>query len=350
MKIVTGLSTTLIALLAACDHGQQLTENSEQAQGPPGLFSVPPGDGGPETIDDAVTPCGNPKTVDLFAGQNIDVGSVTIYNDGTNLYITVYSVDGYADMPEQIKIWVGGDLTNMPATEGGAPIIGQFPYKLTTNGGTTYTVTIPLDEISLFNECGDLIYVVVHADVLVDGNGTTAETAFGGDEEGPGARWWYYSEYTSQCCNGPALDYCETAFAKGGWVFAKHDRANPEALPSLELTRMRWGWAINIADFTTHTYEIWAGAGLNKTANGTLVGDLTVTRSGSDVTVTYAMDGGYAMQEVHIYASDVAPSTIAPGKYGHTEYYDPLDDTYQETFTIDGGGGIWIIAHAVVCW
>lgn len=352
MKVVTVVSTTLLALVAGCDHGQQLTETSEQAQGPPGLFSVPPGDGLPVIIDDLVTPCGSPKTVDLFASQNIDAGSVTIYNDDTNLYITVYSQYGYAGFGEQIHIWVGGSFDNLPTNDTGTPIPGQFPYQETVLSGTTYTVTIPLDDVSLFNECGDLLYVVVHVDALVDdgSGGTTAATAFGGDASGPGPRWWYYTVYTSQCCNGPSLDYCETAFAKGDWVFARHHSANPEGLPSLELTRMRWGWAIEITDLDPNTYEIWAGAGLNKTENGTLVGDLTVTRSGFDVTVSYAMDGGYGMQELHVYASDVAPTTIAPGQYGHTEYFDPLSDTYAETFTIDGGGGIWIIAHAVVCW
>jgi hypothetical protein len=321
------------------------------------LFTAPAGDGLPVIIEPGITICGTSHTVDLWAGQSTDAGSVTIYNDDTNFYVTVYSDFGYQEGIDQLKMWVGGDLANLPRNDSGNPAPGSFPYKLTTTGGTTYTFTIPLNNLSLVNDCGDQIYVVIHADVLADdGNGgTTNETAFGGDTGGnTGSRWWYYTTYTIQCCTPPtAFDYSETAFAKGGWIFASGQKANPDSLESLQLTRHRWGWAINVPlENGQSNYEIWAGAGLNNTTHGTLVGTLTLTTSTTQVTVEYTLEDGFNMQEAHIYANDFTPTTIAPGQYGHTVYFDPIVSTYAETFNVSDidDDGIWIIAHAVVCW
>ena len=339
----------LLVLIVSCENSQAPTSDN---------ITMPTGrDVGPEIIDPNVSPCGEPKTVELWAGQTTDAGSVTIYNEEDSLYITVYSEEGFQNVDEQIKIWVGTDYSTIPGGGTARPPTGQFPYKYTIYpADTVFTAVILLDDIALLNGCDEDVFVLVHADVLADnGNGgTTEETAWGGDEPGPGNAWWFFSIYTIQCCGGtpPPLDNSETAFAKGGWVFASKDKANPENLPSLELTKMRWGWAINILDDGDYTYEIWAGAGLNDTSKGTLVGDLFVNKTGNDVNISYNLDQGFEMQEVHIYADDLSPTTVAPGQYGHIAYFDPMVVTYSSDFIIEdlNGDGIWIIAHAVVCW
>ncbi len=362
-KLISILAIVLLTTVGCSDMlNSPIVENnnSSSAIGPLAKVTspttMPTGDGGPTIVKAGIIPCGTPKVVDFFAGQTIDAGSVTIYNDNTNLYVTVYSAFGFQSGIEQIKMWVGADLTNMPQNNNGIPEPGQFPYKITTDGGTTYTFTIPLNDLSLVNNCGDLIYVVVHGDVLVsDGNGgTQGETAFGGDTPGVGNRWWYYTTFTIACCGitPPVFDHSETAFAKGGYVFTTDKKSNPENLPSLKLTKNRWGWAINLKTDGITTYDIWAGAGLNNTANGTKVGTLTVTKSGTTVTVTYTLLSGKTMQEAHIYIGDFKPTTVAPGQYGNTYYFDPMVSTYTATFDVSdtNGDGIWLIAHAVVNW
>ncbi len=339
----------LLVLIVSCENSQVPTSG----------ITTPTGrEVGPTIIEDGVNPCGDPKTVELWAGQTIDAGSVTIYNDETNLYITVYSELGYQTADEQIKIWVGMDYSTIPGGGTSRPPAGQFPYKYTIDPiEPVFTVVILLDDIQLVNECDDEIFVLVHADVMADdGNGgSTGETAWGGEIPGPGSAWWYYTNYTIQCCGGGGgggFDISETAFAKGGWVFASKTKANPEGLPSLNLTKMRWGWAINITEDGETYYDIWAGAGLNDTGKGTLVGELVVNKTGDDVNIFYNLNPDFEMQEVHIYAGDLAPTTIAPGQYGHTVYFDPMQVTYDSDFIIEDldGDGIWIIAHAVVCW
>jgi hypothetical protein len=300
---------------------------------------------------------------DLTAGQTIDVGTVTVSNDLNNVYVT-YTLDD-PDFPNAslgtLHVWVGNSLANMPSNNQGFPVPGQFCQGdggacFDATGLTTYTFTIPFSETNYVdgeNACGQPLYVVTHAEVDVD---TTAdgdnETAFGGPVAGPGERWWFYGLYTVCCELGePPIPVCETAFAKGGWVWTTDHKSNPENLPSLNLTRNRWGWAIELLAVGDSSYDIWAGAGLNKIANGTLVGTLNVSWDGANAAVTYSMLEP-SLEEVHLYAGDASPATIAPGQYGFLDQFDPNRSTY--TFNVplvdaDGVPGVWLVAHAAVC-
>jgi len=301
-----------------------------------------------------------PTTWQLTAGQTIPVGTVTVTNDATNLYVT-YTLTYPGATFGTLHLWVGSDLTNVPANPNGIPVPGKFPHQANASGQTSYMFTIPLVNLNIQDirdVCNQILYVVAHAEVkMPDGKN---ETAFGGPNginiKEPG-RWWYYGAYTLCCDTPPVVEICNTAFAKGGYVFTTDKRSNPEGLPSLELSRNRWGWAINLttsAIGTTTTYEIYAGAGLNNTTNGTRVGELVVEwNSPGSLVVTYKMDRGCAMKEVHLYASDNKPTTMAPGQYGNLQYFGSANKQSQWTFTVSAsdsnGDGIWLIAHAVVC-
>lgn len=312
--------------------------------------------------------CGDAKTVDLIAGQTIDAGDVTIYNDAEYLYVSVTATTGFQQVSENLKLWLGTDLALLPRANSGAPINGQFPYKATVTDGNSYTFQVLLSDIPTYdaNTCGKQeIFVVFHVDVLAqneDGS-ISAETAYSGDIEGDGNRWWFYTGYVPACCDQkpPVTGVLETAFVKfdkngdfgTGYVFTSGRKSNPERYASLDLTRNRWGWAGNVTADGSYTFDVWAGSGLNDTDRGTLVGTATITVTGDQVTVSYNMSGGYSMQEVHIYAGDTAPETIAPGQYGYISYFgdEPADyaTSHTATFTVadTDGDGIWIIAHAV---
>jgi hypothetical protein len=299
--------------------------------------------------------CGT-TTWNLTAGQTIDVGSVTVGNDAENLYVT-YKLDYPGAYFGTLHLWAGNDIANVPANPQGTPVPGQFPFKYTPPDNTTteYTFTIPFKDLliqDVTKVCGLKLHVVTHAEVN-NVNGKN-ETAFGGDKPGTGPRWWFHGEY-SICCpsDSPDIGACETAFAKGGWVFTTDAKSNPERLPSLRLTKNRWGWAINLGSPGTTTYDIWAGAGLNNTANGTKVGTLTVEWDGSLAEVTYTLSGGFVMEELHIYAGDAKPTTTAPGQYGYTRYFDPPVATHTAELQLEQAvgdiDGVWLIAHAVTC-
>jgi len=304
------------------------------------------------------TTCALGTTYPLIAGQFDTVGTIHVSNDATNIYITYTITDPECtEGLQNLHVWVGSDLTN---TDNGGEC-RPAPGKLCNlnggacadaNGAMTYTITIPFTDLAIqdVNEvCGLQLYVVAHAEAC-------GETAFGGNVPGPeicSGAWWFYATYIVCCENGnPPTPSCETAFAKGGWVWTTSPKANPENLPSLNLIRNRWGWAINLLAPGTTTYNIWAGAGLNKIQNGTLVGTLTIVWDGTTATVTYNLTSGCVMEEVHLYAADGRPTTTAPGLYGNTASFDPGVSTY--TFVVpledtNNTDGVWLIAHAVVC-
>lgn len=309
-------------------------------------------------IDRTEGRCGT-TTCNLTAGQTINVGTVTIENDQSNLYVT-YTLTYPGATFGTLHMWAGNDLTNLPTNNPGNPQPGQFCQAdggacFDASGLTTYTFIIPfvdLNIVDINNVCNQNLYVVTHAEVN-NVNGQN-ETAFGCDKPGPtGNRWWFYGTYKITCnCGTPETPFCQTAFAKGGWVWTTDNKSNPENLPSLRLIKNRWGWAINLTSTGTFSYDIWAGAGLNKTGNGVKVGTLTVVWDGSNASVTYDMFAGYCLEEVHLYAEDGRPTTTAPGQYGNLDSFDPNASTY--TFNVplsdtNGTDGVWLIAHAVVC-
>lgn len=141
--------------------------------------------------------CGEPVECRLIAGQYMDAGLVTIRNDEDTLYVTVFSIAGFQDVDENIKMWVGTDLPKK------RPPAGKFPYKW-TESGNSHTFVIPLSSIDGWDvSCGENaepLYIIVHADVLTESG--SKETAFGGCEEGGGkGAWWYYMEYKVECCD-----------------------------------------------------------------------------------------------------------------------------------------------------
>ncbi len=350
-----------------------------------------------------------PTVCDITAGQNIFAGTITVSNTSTHLTITIALTDGvvFAAGTEQVKIWTGTDFLLMPHNTPGNPKIGKFPIKSSKDPypdvyvyddtGSSYSITISLQDAGIISPlgCGSILHVVAHLDVVV---GTEGETAFGGCEEGletpdsgPAKRWGFYLDHVI-CCEDPVVDPpvlggCETAFAKGNWVWVKDsNKANPEKLPTLYLLKNRWGWAINLKEGGSHVYPIFAGAGLNRTSGRTPVGTLTVNWFDSNaddlpdmVTITYQLASGYRLAETHVYASHLPPPTTAPGQYGNNhnyflacdnetfDQYGPLalvDNVGSETPALDvcktGAGtvtngvpgtcsGVWIIAHAVVC-
>jgi hypothetical protein len=301
-------------------------------------------------------------TFKIFAGQTINVGNLIVSNDAINLYVR-YEITNTSYYINQAHLWVGVDPTLVPKTANGTPIPGQFPYKVENldPSTTVYTFTIPLKDVivDMTTYCDKVVYLYAHAALEgVPGSGVSGETAWSDGTPFGGPRWGWYSTYTI-CCQTtpPPVEYTnETAFAKfaktdGGYVFTTNKKSNPENYPSLSLTQNRWGWAGNLA-IGQYTAPIYAGAGLNNISNGTLVGTLSVNAIAGKVTVTYQMNGTYKIGEVHIYVGDSKPTTLAPGQYGFTEYFDPKASSFTQDFFVNdtnGDGKIWIIAHAVAC-
>lgn len=289
--------------------------------------------------------CGS-KTFTLWAGQTINAGTLEVANNDSDLIVT-YNTTGVFGT---LHLWVGSDLTLLPKNSQGTPVNGKFPHVSDASGASTYKFTIPLKSISFYEKCGSNIYVVAHAEVSLNGKN---ETAYAGSIPGTGTnRWYYYDSYTVACCEVAPVVLVEklgTAFAKGNYVFTTDKKSNPENLPSLKLTNNRWGWAINLKTAGSGTYELWAGAGLNYTSKGKLVGFVKVNFTGTSVILNYTILPGYSVEESHIYAGDLKPVTLAPGQYGNTYYFNPFVSEFTASIDVTdtNGDGVWLIVHAV---
>jgi hypothetical protein len=85
---------------------------------------------------------GAPQVVTLFAGQNTDVGTVSVWNDTVNLYVK-YDTTGGWEMTET-HLAVAATLGGIPQVKGN-PIPGQFLYSTIHNPAViTFTYMIPL--------------------------------------------------------------------------------------------------------------------------------------------------------------------------------------------------------------
>ena len=90
----------------------------------------------------------DPLCVVLLAGQHIDVGTVCLSVDdaGETMSVTYSTDDGWE--LDEVHLWVGDDLGDMPQTSGnrrrpGNPIPGQFPLAAEFDIPVTeYTFTI----------------------------------------------------------------------------------------------------------------------------------------------------------------------------------------------------------------
>jgi hypothetical protein len=151
-----------------------------------------------------------PTTWTLTAGQNINAGTVTVSNTGTDLTVT-YNLTYPGACLGSVHLWIGRDLATLPRNKKGIIVPGHFPYVANATGLTSYSFTLPLDDFAA--ACDDIVYIVAHAEVDLDCDPLTinTQTAFGGDIPGGGPRWWYYGLYTV-CCEDEETCTTQTGF------------------------------------------------------------------------------------------------------------------------------------------
>lgn len=333
-----GAASVGAVLLAACGGGGDADATSGTREG---------------ALTRVVNGCAS-KAAQIVDAAGSTVGYIDFVNDGTNAFIAVYSVDNANCLLGDLELWLGTDLALVPLDLAGLPRVAALPLQHSVDGAApTYEFVVPLASLGL--PAGALSCAATAPKVYLVGQvATSCATGMVRGYTGPNGAGtaFTYATFDLCCADTPVvLTGCETAFAKGGYVFTTDAKSNPQGLPTLGLNKNRWGWAINLRAAGTTTYPIYAGAGLNKISAGKQVGTLTVSWDGAQATVTYALVAGVAMSQAHLYAGDLAPTTIAPGQYGNTAYFTA--PTRSHTFTVPvadrNGDGAWLIAHAVVC-
>lgn len=130
---------------------------------------------------------------DLLAGQDHDVGSVEVVDDGSNTLTVSYVIEdptGEDWCIAEIHTHAGEDLEDFPLTRKNNPKVGQFDYP---KGSNSFPVTdtdctkmvdvdIPFSEIGEGVDSGDEVLVAAHAAVVDRADPeTVAVTSAAGD-------------------------------------------------------------------------------------------------------------------------------------------------------------------------
>lgn len=111
--------------------------------------------------------------VPLLAGQDIEVGNVTVSNDGDNLYVQ-YNITEEGWCLTETHVHVATSLEGIPQKNGN-PIPGQFEYNGEHDCVTEYTYEIPLTREDGTNwDDGTNLVIAAHAVVMDDSCGETA--------------------------------------------------------------------------------------------------------------------------------------------------------------------------------
>ena len=192
-----------------------------------------------------------PDEFPLYAGQTIPVGTVYVWDDGSNLTITYDTTDSGWVMTEthlavapvqfdddrNILVPSSEDISQ---TKKGNPIPGQFPYKHENLGSVAIdTYTILLSEIEEDRvEAYDILYIAAHAEVHKE-----YEEEFGPDIVVNGG---FEFPVVTRMVNDNYWDFYSSGDEGLGWIVEWYGNSNDLSRPStanLELHRNVKGWS-----------------------------------------------------------------------------------------------------------
>ena len=147
---------------------------------------------GPLTM---IEPCGESKTVTLWAGQFIDAGSVTVTNDESVLSVEIVAAEGWYLTESHVA--VAYTMEDLPQTGSGNPKVGHFDFSVEHDPPVSeYTYLIDIPEYGYQFE--DSLVMAVHAIVKrIDETGAVlqTETGWADGPEFPGSSWATYMYY-----------------------------------------------------------------------------------------------------------------------------------------------------------
>lgn len=212
-RALIGFAIVISALaLAACASNNMSEELTDVSQSPKSI-----------DVEELGPICGE-ETVELIAGQHIDVGEVNVANTEEEIIVTYNLTDGWK--MSEAHMHIGCVLSDIPQTKKGNPIPGQFDYKVEFEEPVdSYAFVVPFAEIGCDIECNvtELIIAAHAAVVLIDdeGNVIQGETAWGEGPGFPGNNWAMYFYYLVACCEEPPpppeCDEQLRTQTQGGW-------------------------------------------------------------------------------------------------------------------------------------
>ena len=111
-----------------------------------------------------------PQVTTLFAGQTIDVGTVSVWNDCVNLYVKYETTGGW--VMTETHLAVVTSVADFPTNKPGNLMVGHFPYGEENIFQNTWEEIIELSAIPA--EAGQELFIAAHA-VVADTSITLEE-------------------------------------------------------------------------------------------------------------------------------------------------------------------------------
>lgn len=140
------------------------------------------------------TVCGTATETAILAGQTINVGSVTVWNDETNVYVLYEATGDYKFKKTHLYV---GSTSGIPVNNSGNPRIGLYPHNDDhgTAGVSSFLKTIP---ISSLNQTSGWISISAHSEVIAPGFSQTGWAQ--GPQINDGGSWAMRVDYEIQTC------------------------------------------------------------------------------------------------------------------------------------------------------
>lgn len=188
-KLFTILAVALIAFSCQKSAHEEISNPSKK----PVSYIIPAGYSVPE--------CQTPVEKTIFAGQTTNVGSVVVWNDETNVYVSYQTTGTY--LLKKTHLYVGA-CSSIPVNNSGNPRIGLFPYTAThgTTGVSIYTYTIPRSSLP----SGTCICVAAHAEIVAyntSGQQVYSQTGWAsGEQINDGGSWATKFTFCPDDCGG----------------------------------------------------------------------------------------------------------------------------------------------------
>jgi len=146
--------------------------------------------------------CGEATTQTLYMGKNVDVGTVSIWNDAATLFV-MYRITSEEWDLDELHLAIGTQLWQIPQKKS-KPIPGKFPYKkdFDEDGVKEYIFEIPLGSWT----SGANLVVAAHAQLkqFVDGEFEDYyiyESAWAEGNRFSRKGWAMWFNYMVQSCN-----------------------------------------------------------------------------------------------------------------------------------------------------
>jgi len=267
----------------------------------------------------------HPRTVSypIWAGQTINAGTMTIWNDASYFYVKYETTGGW--VLNETQVHIDDDLVGDWIHDNGTPVPGQFDYSATHNPPVTmYLYSIPRSYYTY--GVGDTILIAAHCVVSNPDyqGGTEQETGWGGDIPGPGPRWWFYMWYTITDGPNPPVTYQEETA-----MMRMYDVATDFTYRWMKNNQKPHSWFSYVKTTPTlapQTYYFYAGRYYK-------CGEVQIWKDGTDLKVQIGMIDGWYMSQSHLNVQLTGfVGSPSFGLFPYTAPYDPITQNY--TYTI----------------